>query len=230
MTYPTLNPKFNYTPISRTNIDGKRHYCLPDGSKVASVTTILDKTKPQESVDALRAWRKRVGEDQAATITKEAAGTGTVMHKMLEEHCLGQSKLPGSNQVQKIAYPMAQKIISEGLVHLDECWGTEIPLYYPGLYAGSTDLAGVWKGDEAILDFKQTNRPKKEEWVNDYKIQIVAYSLAHNMIHGTNIRTGVILMCSRACEFQHWVIQGADFDYWEQQWWNRVEKYYTLVA
>jgi genome maintenance exonuclease 1 len=223
-----ITPRFNYTPINRETIHGKRHYCLPDGTKVASVTTILDATKSQEKTEALHNWRNRVGHAKAQTITTEAAGVGTTMHKMLEEHCLGKSKPPGSNQVQQIAHPMAQKIINEGLVHLDECWGTEVPIYFPGLYAGTTDLIGVWKGQPAILDFKQTNKPKKEEWIEDYKIQLTAYALAHNTVHNTNIKTGVVLMCSRACEFQHWVIDGAEFEYWESQWWNRVESYYRI--
>lgn len=225
---PTQTPKFNYQKISRETIDGKRHYCLPDGSKVASVTTILDKTKPQEKVEALQKWRDRVGHANAAVITKEAAGTGTVMHKMLEEHCLGISKPPGSNQVQKIAYPMAQEIIQKGLVHMDEIWGNELALFYSGLYAGSTDLAGVWKKQESILDFKQTNKPKKREWIDDYFIQLCAYGLAHNQMFGTNIRQGVVLMCSRACEYQEFVLQGAEWDKYEAMWWDRVETYYRI--
>lgn len=223
-----MTSKFNYTPIKRETIEGKRHYCLPDGSKVASVTTILDKTKSQEKIDVLNNWRKRVGPANAQVITTEAAGVGTVMHKMLEEHCLGIPKPPGSNTVQKIAHPMAQQIILNGLVHMNEVWGTEIPLYFPSLYAGTTDLAGVWKGNESILDFKQTNKPKKEEWIEDYKIQLCAYAAAHNEIHGTNIRQGVVLMCSRACEYQEFVIAGADFDYWTGQWWDKVESYYKM--
>ena len=223
-----MTSKFNYTPISRETIEGKRHYCLPDGSKVASVTTILDKTKPQDKIDALNNWRKRVGPAAAQTITTEAAGVGTVMHKMLEEHCLGKAKPPGSNNVQKIAYPMAQQIIQNGLAHMNEVWGTELPLYYPGLYAGTTDLAGVWKNKESILDFKQTNKPKKEEWIEDYKIQLAAYAAAHNFVHGTNIQQGVVLMCSRACEYQEFVVEGADFEYWTSQWWDRVERYYRI--
>lgn len=219
---------FNYTPINRENINGKRHYCLPDGSKVPSVTTILDKTKSQEKIDVLNNWRKRVGPANAQIITTEAAGVGTVMHKMLEEHCLGVPKPPGSNNVQKIAYPMAQQIIQNGLVHMDEVWGTELPLYFPGLYAGTTDLAGRWKGKESILDFKQTNKPKKEEWIDDYKIQLCAYAAAHNEVHGTNIRQGVVLMCSRACEYQEFVIEGSDFDYWTNQWWDKVEMYFRI--
>jgi hypothetical protein len=223
-----MTSKFNYTPMSRETIAGKRHYCLPDGSKVASVTTILDKTKSQEKMEILANWRKRVGPANAQVITTEAAGVGTVMHKMLEEHCLGTAKPPGSNNVQKIAHPMAQQIIQNGLVHMNEIWGTEIPLFYPGLYAGTTDLAGVWKGEEAILDFKQTNKPKKEEWIEDYKIQLCAYAAAHNEVHGTKIKRGVVLMCSRACEYQEFVIEGADFEYWTGQWWDKVEQYYRV--
>ena len=220
--------KFNYQKISRETIDGKRHYCLPDGSKVASVTTILDKTKPQEKIEALQKWRDRVGHANAAVITKEAAGTGTVMHKMLEEHCLGIAKPPGTNVVQKIAYPMAQEIINKGLAHLDECWGNELALFYSGLYAGSTDLAGVWKKKESILDFKQTNKPKKREWIDDYFIQLCAYGLAHNNMFGTNIKQGVVLMCSRACEYQEFVLEGAEWEKYEAMWWDRVETYYRI--
>jgi hypothetical protein len=223
-----LITKFDYQPIGRETINGKRHYATPDGKKLPSVTTILDKTKSQEKIDILNNWRKRVGHANAQTITTEAAGVGTVMHKMLEEHCLGTSKAPGNNMVQKIAHPMAQQIITNGLVHMDECWGTEIPLYFPDLYAGTTDLAGTWKSAPAIMDFKQTNRPKKREWIDDYFLQLCAYALAHNELYGTNIRTGVVLMCSRACEYQEFVLEGAEFDKYEGLWLDRVEAYYRL--
>ena len=229
-TQTLVVPKFDYASMSRQSINGKRFYSTPTGEKLPSVTTILSATMPQEKLDGLQKWRDAVGHQKAQTITTEAAGVGTVMHKLLEEHTLGLSKQPGTNMVQKIAYPMAQKIINEGLIHLNELWGVEIPLYFPGLYAGSTDGAGLWKGNEAIFDYKQTNKPKKDEYVEDYKMQLTAYALAHNEVYKTNIRTGVILMCSRACEYQQWVIEGEEFDYWADQWWSRVEKYYSVVA
>jgi len=229
-TQTLVVPKFDYASMSRQSINGKRFYSTPTGEKLPSVTTILSATMPQEKLDGLQKWRDAVGHQKAQTITTEAAGVGTVMHKLLEEHTLGLSKPPGTNMVQKIAHPMAQKIINEGLIHLNELWGVEIPLYFPGLYAGSTDGAGLWKGNEAIFDYKQTNKPKKDEYVTDYKLQLCAYALAHNEVYKTNIRTGVILMCSRACEYQQWVIEGEEFDYWADQWWSRVEKYYSVVA
>jgi len=229
-TYPIINQKFNYQPLSRTNEDGIRKYLTPDGNRLPSVTSILDKTKSEESKAALQNWRNRVGHAQAQTITTEAAGVGTTMHTMLEEYCLGKAKPPGSNTVQQIAWPMAQQIIQNGLSKLDEIWGNEVSVYYPELYAGSTDLVGVWNKKEAIIDFKQTNRPKKDEYVEDYKVQTVFYGTAHNKIHGSNIRTGVILMCSRDCQYQQWVIEGKEWDYYEGKMWDRIEQYYLLKA
>lgn len=224
---PLIVNRFNYQPMKRVTIDGKRHYDTPDGDKLPSVTTILDKTKSEESKVGLQNWRNRVGHSQAQTITTEAAGVGTTMHKMLEQYVQGQARPPGSNTVQQIAHPMAQKIIQSGLIHLDEVWGTEVPVYFPGLYAGSTDLAGIWNKKESILDFKQTNRPKKDEYVDDYKTQLLMYATAHNEVHKTNIRTGVILMCSRDCQYQEWIIEGDEWTKYEKIMWDRIEQYYS---
>jgi genome maintenance exonuclease 1 len=226
---PNLIDKFDYQPLSRINIDGKRHYQTGTGN-LPSVTSILDRTKSEESKAALQKWRDWVGHSKAQQITTEAAGVGTAMHKILENYCQGIVKPPGTNQVQQIAHPMAQTVIKEGLAHFDEIWGNEISLYYPEIYAGSTDGAGSWKGKEAIFDFKQTNKPKKDEYVEDYKIQIVMYGEAHNKLYGTNIQTGVILMCSRACEYQQWVIEGAEWSKYVDIMWRRVEKYYEMLV
>ena len=223
-----FNPKFNYAPIPRETIDGIRKYATPDGEKLPSVTTILSATAPAEKTQALHEWRKRMGTAKAQEITTEAASVGTSMHKQLENHLLGDVVPIGGNLVHKIANPMAKTIIDSGLIHLNECWGTEIPLYFPAIYAGTTDGAGLWKGQPAIFDFKQTNRPKKSEWIDDYRLQLVAYALAHNEVHGTNIQTGIILMCSRALEYQEFVLEGNEFKTFSDLWWRRVEQYYLL--
>ena len=214
--------------ISRETVNGERKYATPDGDKLPSVTTILSATAPKEKMQALYEWRKRVGAVKAQEITTEAAGVGTSMHKQLENHLLGDVVPIGGNLVHKIANPMAKTIIDSGLIHLNECWGTEIPLYFPAIYAGTTDGAGLWKGQPAIFDFKQTNRPKKSEWIDDYRLQLVAYALAHNEVHGTNIQTGIILMCSRALEYQEFVLEGNEFKTFSDLWWRRVEQYYLL--
>ena len=108
----------------------------------------------------------------------------------------------------------------------EEIWGSEVPLYVPNIYAGTTDLVGVYKGNPCIMDFKQTNKPKKLEWVEDYFLQLTAYAIAHNEVHGTDIREGHIFMCSRAGEYQQFDLWPDEFDEWEQEWWNRCTQYY----
>ncbi len=154
-----LIQKYNYTPIDRDTVEGKRLYTLPDGSRVPSVTTILDRTKPQEKRDALENWRKRVGTDKAQQITTEAASRGTRMHKWLEDYVRNDREMgqPGTNPNSQQSYAMAQEIVEHGLKHVDEVWGIEVPLYVPGLYAGTTDACGVYKGAPAMIDYKQTH-------------------------------------------------------------------------
>lgn len=225
-----LIEKFNYAPINRESVDGKRHYCLPDGSKVPSVTTILDKTKPAEKREALQRWRRSVGEAKAQEITTEAASRGTRMHKWLETYVKeGSIGLPGSNPYSQQSHSMANVIIFEGLgKNVSEFWGVEVPVFYSGLYAGTTDCIGVWNGKPAIIDFKQTNKPKKREWIEDYFLQLTAYALAHNETHGTDIKSGVILMCSADNQFQQFEIHDDEFEQWSQKWLSRVEQYYSL--
>ena len=219
--------KYNYVPLIRETINGSRKYATPDGEKLPSVTTILDATKSEESKQALQNWRKRVGVQKAQEITTEAAGRGTRMHKWLEDYIkTGVLNEPGSNPYSLQSHKMAQSIISQGLNKCSEWWGTEVPLYYPKIYAGTTDLAGVHDGDEAIMDHKQTNKPKKREWIDDYFVQLAAYANAHNEVHGTKIRKGVIFMCSAANEYQEFILEGSDFDKYSDIWFSRVEKYY----
>jgi genome maintenance exonuclease 1 len=225
-----LQPKFIYTKLTRDESTGKRLYATPDGTKVPSVTTVLDKTKPEESRIALANWRKAMGDKKATEITTEAANRGTRMHKYLEDYVNGETlKESVSNPFAQQSLDMAKIVIEKGMCNVTEVWGSEVPLYFPGLYAGTTDCVGVHKGDEAILDFKQTNKPKKREYIDDYFLQLTAYALAHNEVHGTNIRKGVILMCSKDYEYQEFILEPADFDYWVERWCQRVSEYYRLA-
>jgi len=226
-----LIEKYNYTKLARDESTGKRLYATPEGHKVPSVTTILDKTKPAESRIALANWRKAVGEKKAQEITTEAANRGTRMHKYLEDYVTqGFLSDPGSNPFSQQSHKMADCIIKQGFGPVTEVWGNEVPLYFPELYAGTTDCVGVHNGEQSILDYKQTNKPKKLEYIEDYFIQLTAYALAHNEIHGTNIRKGVILMCSKDFEYQEFILEPKDFDYWTEGWCKRVEQYYRENA
>ena len=232
-----LIPKYDYKALDRASVEGKRLYSLPDGSKVPSVTTILDKTKPAEKVAALQAWRRAVGEKKATEIVTEAASRGTRMHKYLEDYIVqGTLNEPGSNPYSVQSHKMAKHIIENGLNNVNEIWGVEVGLYYPEIYAGTTDCVGLHLNDEAIMDHKQSNKIKKEEYIEDYYLQMVAYALAHNKVYGTNIQKGVVFMCVKPPEvtpmiwgepvYQEFILTPDKFGYWEKQWWNRVEQYY----
>jgi len=216
--------KYSYEKLKRVEVDGKRRYAAPGGAPVASVTTILGETKDKTH---LIEWRKRVGEKKAQEITTEAAGVGTRMHHYLEKYVeTGEWPSAGSNPYAQQAHMMATKIKVHAMDDVDEIWGSEVPLYVPNIYAGTTDLVGVYKGNPCIMDFKQTNKPKKLEWVEDYFLQLTAYAIAHNEVHGTDIREGHIFMCSRAGEYQQFDLWPDEFAEWEQEWWNRCKQYY----
>jgi len=225
--------RYNYQPIPRTTVEGRRLYTTPQGHAVPSVTTILSATTPEEKKQALQEWRNRVGHERAQQITTEAANRGTRMHTYLERYVKSDDigELP-TNPFAQPSWFMAAKVILEGLQHADEYWGSEVPLYYSGLYAGTTDLVGVWKGAPAIMDFKQTNKPKKREWIEDYFLQLAAYAEAHNDTYGTDINTGVILMCAKPATehedpvYQEFILEPKDYAYWRDQWMRRVELYY----
>ena len=219
--------KYNYVPMSRVEIDGNRRYATPDGEKLPSVTTILDATKTEEAKQALHNWRKRVGVQKAQEITTEAAGRGTRMHKWLENFIkTGETGEPGSNPYSIQSHQMAQSIIAQGLIKCNEYWGTEVPLYFPKVYAGTTDLVGIHDGSPAIMDHKQSNKLKKREWIDDYFVQLAAYANAHNEVHGTTIRKGVIFMCTADNIYQEFIIEGDEFDKYSDMWFKRVEQYY----
>lgn len=234
-TPPPFAEKIKYRKCQQINdpVTRKRVYETPDGERVPSVTTILSATK---DMTHLIEWKKRVGEAKAQQITTEAAGVGTGLHSNLENFLCGLQRQPGNNPVHIKANAMADVIIENGLKYIDEIWAVEQSLYMPGLYSGTTDLVCVYKGNPCIADFKQTNRPKKKEWVEDYYLQLVAYSEAHNEVYGTSIREGHIFMVSRGDDnmkpggevYQQFDLLPEDYNKYQDMWYSRVEQYYKL--
>ena len=218
------NNCFVYPKTVREAIEGKRHY-VAGKEKLPSVTTILSGTQDPSKTASLQAWRERVGESTALMITEEAASRGTAMHKILERY-VDESGYLDMTQVGQQAHNMAIRIIEQGLCNVTEYYGIECTLFYPGLYAGQTDMVGVHKGEDAIIDFKQTNKPKKEEWIGDYKMQLAAYAMAHDYMHKTQITKGVIMMCSKDNYYQEFVIEGEDFKKCKHKWLQKVSDYY----
>ena len=220
------NKRFEYPESIRSLINDERHYDIGQ-EKLPSVTTILQATQSAEKKKILEDWKNRVGADNAENIKNEAANRGSIMHRIIEGHLLGQRHADLSDQ-GILAGTMAQTIIDEGLEgSMNEIWGTEITLYYPKLYAGASDLAGIYEGRESIMDFKQSNRPKQKSWITDYFLQLAAYATAHNQVHGTSINSGTILMCTKDNYFQKFTVQGADFQRFMWDWLRRVDLYYN---
>ena len=222
-----LNELYNYPTSTRSLINNQRHYDV-NAQKLPSVTTILAATQPPEKKASLDAWRARVGEAQAKEITESAANRGTAMHTIIEKFLFGQGYLDLTD-VGRNAQTMAEQIIEKGLKNrLAEFWGLEVTLYYPGLYAGATDVVGIYDGAESIVDFKQSNKPKRREWIEDYKLQLAAYALAHNEVYGTNIQKGVNLICTKDNYFQEFVFEGDEFRKAKFEWLKRVDEFYQL--
>jgi len=227
--------KFDYAALSRRNVENKRKYETPDGSLVSSVTTILDATKDKTHLEE---WRRRVGHAKAQQITTEAANRGTRMHKYIEDYiATGEWPIPGTNPYAQKAHAMATRIKVHALSDVNEIWGSEVALYVPHLYAGTTDLVGLYKGNPFIGDFKQSNKPKKAEWIEDYFLQMVAYAEAHNELYDTNIREGHIFMCSPGLDpeaiggeiYQQFDLWPDEYDSWKNKWYDRLYQYYENI-
>ena len=219
------NNKYRYPKTVRETIEGLRHYNIKDKEKLPSVTTILKATESEEKRASLAAWRERMGEETATRIVDESGARGTAMHKILEKYILDQGYVDETS-VGKQAHNMAIRVIEQGLCNVPEYYGTECTLYYPGLYAGQTDLVGIHKGQDAIIDFKQTNKPKRREWIGDYCLQLAAYAMAHNFIYKTEITKGVVMMCSKDNYYQEFVIEGTEFQNYKHNFLRRVDEYY----
>jgi len=223
------NKKFEYPASIRSMINDQRHYDIGQ-EKLPSVTTILQATQSDEKKQILANWKQKVGENKAEEIKNTAANRGTIMHRIIEGYITGEGHADLSPMGQA-AGTMAQTIFKQGLKgSMDEVWGSEITLYYPGLYAGACDLAGVYEGRESIIDFKQSNRPKKREWIDDYFMQMAAYAMAHNYVYGTKIQSGVILMCTPNNYFQKFVIKDKEFQQYMWKWVKRVDLFCNPIV
>jgi len=216
--------KFKYQELtSETDPEGPRVYLTPGGNKVPSVTTVLSGTK---DMSFLKEWKERIGDHRANEIVKRSTNYGTTVHQNLEDYIMEGAEPKGNIFIQH----MTNKIINNGLSKVDEIWGCEVKLYAENLYAGTTDAVGLHEGVPAIIDFKNSRSFRKEEWISDYKLQVVAYALAHNEMHGTDIKRGVIMLACQTGEYQEWIVEGADFDKAAIEWAERLQQYFAQKA
>ena len=216
--------KYSYAHGTRSTELGSRNYEVA-GFKLPSVTTVLGKTKDTSFLDS---WIKRKGKTEAERIKNESSTRGTSMHKYLENYVLGKGYEDLTDLGQETKR-MAEKVIEVGLAPGSEYFGSEVTLYYPGLYAGQTDLVGLHNDKETIIDFKQANRPKKEEWIGDYKLQAGAYAMAHDYVHGSSIEQCIIMICTPDLYYQEFRIDGANLRRAKHDFLRRLDQYYDLM-
>ena len=217
--YTYIRGKQLTDPGSGTRVYEISNYRLP------SVTTILGATKNKQF---LKDWKAKVGEAEAERIKNHSSARGTCMHKFLEHYVLGTGRVDLTSIGQE-ARPMADKIIEIGLAPVEEYYGSEVMLHYPGLYAGSTDLVCNHNGKETIVDFKQSNRPKREEWIEDYYMQIAAYCMAHDYVYGSKIKQGVIMVCTPDLYYQEFKVEGLELRRWKHKFLKRLDMYHELI-
>ena len=222
------NKLYNYPPCVRSTIDGFRNYEIGK-ERLPSVTTILSATQDSQKAESLAKWRLKVGENVAEKITNEAARRGTAMHSYLECHVKGGNLLDLTD-IGQDASSMGQVIIKQGFNDLEEIWGSEVTLHYPELYAGQTDLCGIYQGRESIVDFKQTNKPKRMEWIGDYFLQLAAYAMAHDQVYGTCVEQGVILMCSKDGFFQRFIVNGKNFTRYKHKFLEKIGQFHQKTG
>ena len=221
------NKKFEYPKSIRSTENGIRKYLIGD-KKLPSVTSILDATKSEEDKAALANWRERTGEKEAQAITQAAANRGSKMHAYLETYLLGRENMTffDDNEKHKI---MAKQIIEKGLKNrFEEIWGVECTLFKENSYSGTCDAVGIFDGKEAIIDFKQSNKPKKSEYIDSWLLQTAAYSLAHNSVYNSNITSCVILVCTVDNLFQEFKIQNHDLVVYQNLFLGRLKKFNEL--
>ena len=223
-----VRKKFKYVTLQRQDLPEGRRYIYGE-QKLPSVTTILSATK--ENKEALDAWVARVGQEEADRVKNEAARVGTYLHEVIERMVAYRDLPRPTNWEMCKGYEMGYKIINTYFRNVDEIWGSEVSLYYPEKYAGTTDLVGLYRGKPHIIDFKQSNKPKKRQWIEDYFCQLAAYALAHDHLHGTNIDNAVVLMAVRSdgstAEFS---TAGREFQGYKDMWMRRVDAFHDALA
>jgi len=221
------NNKFIYPKSSKSIENGLRKYLFGE-EKLPSVTSILQATKTEEDKASLELWKERVGHKEANKIKNEASSRGTSMHSYIEDFLRGRinKSFFESNKQYK---SMAKEIIDKGIKgKLEEIYGMETTLYYPEKYAGTADLVGIYQGQETIIDFKQANKPKKIDYIQDYFLQLGAYTLAHNIVYKTSITSGVILLCTVDNLFQDFKVDGAELIMYQNLFLGRLKKFNEL--
>ena len=217
--------KYSYPNLERVEENDMRFYKDSNNDLVPSVTTVLDATGDKSGITQ---WRRKVGPAQADAIVQESTLIGSAVHEAIENYLLGKS---WSNFTEDrngfLAKSISSKFISSCLNGIDEVWGLESGLILDGLYAGTADCIGVYKGLPAIIDFKTAKKLKRKDWIEDYFLQCSAYANAHNVMFETSISNLVILMVDRDLLFKEFHIKKDEFSLYTDKWKKRLIKFHN---
>ena len=217
--------KYSYPNLERVEENEMRFYKDSNNDLVPSVTTVLDATGDKSGITQ---WRRKVGPAQADAIVQESTLIGSAVHEAIENYLLGKS---WSNFTEDrngfLAKSISSKFISSCLNGIDEVWGLESGLILDGLYAGTADCIGVYKGLPAIIDFKTAKKLKRKNWIEDYFLQCSAYANAHNVMFETSINDLVILMVDRDLLFKEFHIKKDEFSLYTDKWKKRLIKFHN---
>ena len=208
-----------YEKLERIDTSNGRVYKLAENVHVPSVTTVLDRTKDKA---ALEAWAFRIGQAEADRKKDEAAYSGTWMHKTLESILSGEPLSLGRDWLAMKGHEMAFTLANRYFDSISAIHGSEVGLHYQERYAGTTDLVATYRGKLAIIDFKQSVRPKRHEYITDYFHQLAAYAVAHDWRHGTAIDYAAVLISVQDGTTQEFTTAGREFQEFKAQWMVRL--------
>ena len=217
--------KYSYPALERVEKNEMRFYKDANDDLVPSVTTVLDATGDKSGITE---WRRKVGPAQADAIVQESTLIGSAVHEAIENYLLGKSWDEFTDDRSGyIAKSISSKFISSCLNGIDEVWGLESGLILDGLYAGTADCIGIYKGSPAIIDFKTAKKLKRKDWIEDYFLQCSAYANAHNVMFQTTIKDLVILMVDRDLLFKEFHIKNNEFSLYTDKWKKRLIKFHN---
>jgi|TARA_R110002020_G_scaffold99084_2_gene235409 genome maintenance exonuclease 1 len=181
--------EIDYPKLERQMIQGVRYYDAPDGQKLVSITSIISHINRE----IFRAWRAKVGNDEANKVTKQATSRGTDMHT-LSEYYLKNSELPSVQPLSEMLFKQAKPTLNK----IDNIHALEQSLFsYQLGVAGSVDCIAEYDGELAVIDFKTSKKPKPRNWVDHHFVQCAAYACMLYEMTGIMVEKFVIIM---SCE------------------------------
>ena len=215
---------YQYPELTRVEKNNVRYYQDSLSNLAPSVTTILSATGDHSGIDA---WKRRVGPKTAKAVVDEATTIGTAVHLAIENYLYGKEwEQFTEDKMGMLAHQIAKRFICDCLGDIDEVWGLESGLVLDGLYAGTADCIGIFRGKPTIIDFKTAKKIKRKDWIEDYFLQGAAYANAHNVMYKTNIESIAILMVDRDLLFKEFLVNSKEFNSYTEKWKKRLIDYY----